>query len=88
MGSDPMPWNAGETPEEEEARREAYRRLRDAATRVGVSLERLHALLARVAANEVATRRFLAEEVYQVSDDNLDEFVRVRIADLREPEER
>jgi DNA-binding response OmpR family regulator len=82
-----MPWNAGETPEEEEARRQAYRRLRDAAMRVGVSLERLHALLASVAANEVATRRFLAEEVYHVKDDQLDELMRVRIADLREPEE-
>jgi hypothetical protein len=78
------PWGPGDTPEEARARREAYRRLADAARRVGVDLEKLHLLLSTVAANEVATRRFLSEEVYHVPDDLLDELIRVRTHDLHE----
>lgn len=77
-----QPWEAGETPEEQEARREAYQRLVDAARRVGLPLERLGSALREVARNEAETRRFLAEEVYGVPDELLDDMVRVRLADL------
>ena len=76
------PWPSGESPEEKIAREEAYRRLSLAATRAGYSLERLHELLRMVARNEEETRRFLAEEVYHVNDDLLDDLVRVRLGDL------
>jgi len=36
-----------------------------------------------VARNEEETRRFLADEVYHVSDDLLDDLLRVRLAELR-----
>jgi hypothetical protein len=78
------PWHPGETPDERAARAEAYRRLSAAARRVGVSLERLGSMLRRVADNEERTRRFLAEEVYGVPDDLLDDLVRIRLASLDE----
>lgn len=77
-----QPWEPGETPEEQAARREAYQRLVDAARRVGLPLERLGSALREVARNEGETRRFLAEEVYGVPDELLDDLVRVRLADL------
>jgi hypothetical protein len=77
----PEPWQPGETPEEMAARREAYRRLAEAARRVGVPLERLASMLREVARNEEETRRFLAEEVYGVPDDLLDDLIRVRMAE-------
>jgi hypothetical protein len=76
-----QPWQPGETPEEIAARREAYRRLAEAARRVGVPLERLASMLREVARNEEETRRFLAEEVYGVPDDLLDDLIRVRMAE-------
>ncbi|HEX7239822.1 MAG TPA: hypothetical protein VF263_06125 [Longimicrobiaceae bacterium] len=76
------PWEPGETPEEQEARREAYRRLGEAARRVGMPLERLGSMLREVARNETETRRFLADEVYGVPDDLLDDLVRVRLDGL------
>ena len=76
------PWQPGETPEEQAARREAYARLSAAARRVGVPLERLGGLLRQVAHNETETRRFLSTEVYGVPDDALDDLLRVRLADL------
>lgn len=75
------PWQPGETPQEEAARREAYRRLADAARRVGVPLERLGRMLREVARNEAETRRFLADEVYGVPDELLDDLIRVRTQD-------
>lgn len=81
------PWEPGETPDEQAARREAYERLSAAARRVGVSLERLSDLLQQVTRNEAQTRRFLADEVYGVPDTLLDDLVRVRLADLPGPEE-
>lgn len=75
-------WKAGETPEEREARAEAYRRLAEAARRVGMSLDRLGGMLRQVATNEAETRRFLAERVYGVPDDLLDDLLRVRLAEL------
>lgn len=81
-----QPWEPGETPEEQAARREAYQRLVDAARRVGMPLERLGSALREVARNETETRRFLAEEVYGVPDELLDDLVRVRLSDLREDE--
>ena len=78
------PWQPGETPEEQAARREAYRRLVSAARRVGLPLEQLGSMLRQVAANEAETRRFLAEEVYGVPDDLLDDLVRVRMEEMRE----
>jgi hypothetical protein len=77
-----LPWHPGDTPEEEAARRDALRRLNEAARRGGLPLERLAALLRQVAHNETETRRFLADEVYGVPDEHLDELVRVRLADL------
>lgn len=76
------PWHPGETPDERAARAEAYRRLSAAARRVGLPLGRLGAMLRQVAANEAATRRFLAERVYGVPDDLLDDLLRVRLAEL------
>ena len=76
------PWQPGETPEEQAARREAYQRLVDAARRVGVPLDRLARAIGEVARNEAETRRFLTEEVYGVPDDLLDDLVRVRLKDL------
>lgn len=78
------PWHAGDTPDEREARAEAYRRLADAARRVGVSLEQLSGMLREVAHNEAETRRFLAERVYGVPDDLLDDLVRVRMEGMGE----
>ena len=75
------PWHPGETPEEQAARRDAYRRLADAARRVGLPLERLSRMLREVAHNETETRRFLASEVYDVPDDLLDDLLRVRMKD-------
>ncbi len=83
----PHPWQAGETPEEQDARREAYERLAGAARRVGFSLERLSDMLRQVSANEEATREFLAKEVYGVPDDLLDDMLRTRLEDLRADEE-
>ncbi len=76
------PWEPGETPEEQAARREAYQRLVNAARRVGLPVERLASALREVARSETETRRFLAEEVYGVPDALLDDMVRVRLADL------
>jgi 8-oxo-dGTP pyrophosphatase MutT (NUDIX family) len=76
------PWDPGETPDEQAARREAYERLSAAARRVGMSLERLSDVLRQVAHNETETRRFLSQEVYGVPDTLLDDLLRVRIADL------
>lgn len=76
------PWNPGETPDEQAARREAYERLSAAARRVGLPLERLSSLLRQVAHNEAETRRFLADEVYGVPDPLLDDLLRVRLQDL------
>lgn len=76
------PWQPGETPDEQDARRQAYERLSAAARRVGLSLERLSHLLRQVTTNEAETRRFLSTEVYGVPDDLLDDLVRVRLAEL------
>ena len=76
------PWDPGETPDEQDARRQAYERLSAAARRVGLSLERLSALLRQVTTNEAETRRFLSREVYGVPDELLDDLVRVRLAEL------
>lgn len=77
-----QPWQPGETPEEQEARREAYQRLAAAARRVGLSVDALSRMLRAVAVNETETRRFLREEVYGVPDDLLDDLLRVRLRDL------
>ena len=76
-----QPWHPGETPDEQDARRQAYERLASAARRVGLSLERLSDVLRQVTTNEAETRRFLADEVYGVPDEHLDDFLRVRMAD-------
>jgi 8-oxo-dGTP pyrophosphatase MutT (NUDIX family) len=76
------PWDPGETPDEQAARREAYERLSAAARRVGMSMERLSGMLRQVTRNETETRRFLADEVYGVPDTLLDDLLRVRLADL------
>jgi hypothetical protein len=73
------PWDEAETPEEQAARRDAYRRLADAARRVGFSLESLSHMLRQVAHNEVETRRFLSEQVYGVADAQLDSYLRARL---------
>lgn len=76
-----QPWEPGETPDEQDARRQAYERLSSAARRVGLSLERLSDVLRQVTTNETETRRFLADEVYGVPDEHLDDYLRVRMAD-------
>jgi hypothetical protein len=76
-----QPWHPGETPDEQDARRQAYERLSSAARRVGLSMERLSDMLRQVTTNETETRRFLADEVYGVPDEHLDDFLRVRMAD-------
>ena len=81
-----QPWEPGETPDEQDARRQAYERLSSAARRVGLSLERLSDLLRQVTTNEKETRRFLADEVYGVPDEHLDDFLRVRMADAAREE--
>ena len=81
------PWQPGETPEEQAARREAYQRLVNAAKRVGLPLERLARAIGEVARSESETRRFLADEVYGVPDDLLDDLVRVRLKDLADRQE-
>lgn len=74
-----------ESPEE---RQRAYERLAAAARRAGMPLERLNAALRRVAHNEQLTRRFLAEEVYGVTDEELDALIRSRLGGAGEdPEE-
>lgn len=82
------PWQPGETAEEQAARREAYRRLSEAARRIGMPLERLSRALREVARNETETRRFLADEVYGVPDDLLDDLVRIRLAGLGEGDDK
>lgn len=81
-----QPWEPGETPDEQAARREAYERLSEAARRVGLSLDRLGALLRQVSTNESETRRFLAQ-VYGVPDELLDDLLRVRMQDLPRQDE-
>ena len=81
-----QPWQQGETPDEQAARREAYARLSAAARRVGLSLDRLGDLLRQVSTNESETRRFLAQ-VYGVPDELLDDLLRVRMQDLPPAEE-
>jgi hypothetical protein len=80
------PWDEGETPDEQEARREAYRRLADAARRVGLSLENRSGMLRQVTHNEVETRKFLADQVYGVPDEYLDDFLRTRMEDAEKGE--
>lgn len=75
-------WLSPENSDEQEARDEAFRRLAAAARRAGYSIDRLHEMLSQVAANEAETRRFLSREVYDVSDDMLDDLIRVRLGDL------
>jgi hypothetical protein len=81
-----QPWHPGESPEEREARREAYQRLVNAARRAGMSADQLGGLLRQVTSNEEKTRRFLSAEVYGVPDDLLDDLVRVRLKDLARDE--
>ncbi|HEX5870203.1 MAG TPA: hypothetical protein VFY65_07305 [Longimicrobium sp.] len=76
-----QPWHPGETPDEQDARRQAYERLSMAARRVGLSMERLSDMLRQVTTNEAETRRFLSKEVYGVPDALLDDLLRVRMAD-------
>jgi hypothetical protein len=78
------PWKREESAAERAARQQAYERLTAAFRRIGVPAERLAAMLRQVARNEEETRRFLAEQVYGVPDDILDDMVRVRLADLEE----
>ena len=80
------PWFEGETNEERQARREAYERLAGSAARLGMPLESLSLLLRALHANELETRRFLAD-LYHVPDDALDDFVRLRLKDLGEGQE-
>jgi hypothetical protein len=76
------PWKYPEDTGDRAARREAYERLARAARRAGMSIERLNEMLRQVTRNEQATRRFLAEEVYGVPNELLDDLLRVRMSDL------
>ena len=75
------PWFENESNEERQARREAYERIAGSASRLGLPLERLAAMLRQLHANEEETRRFLSE-IYHVPDDSLDDYVRIRMKDL------
>lgn len=77
------PWFENESNEERQARREAYERIAGAASRMRLPLERLDAALHQLYRNEAETRRFLAD-LYRVPDDALDDFLRLRLKDLRE----
>lgn len=77
------PWFENESNEEREARREAYERIAGAAGRMRLPLERLDAALRQLWRNEAETRRFLAD-LYRVPDDSLDDFLRLRLKDLRD----
>ncbi|HET7229070.1 MAG TPA: hypothetical protein VFJ16_03675 [Longimicrobium sp.] len=79
------PWFENESDDERQARREAYERIAGAAGRMRVPLERLDALLHQLYHNEAETRRFLAD-LYNVPDDSLDDFLRLRLKDLAEDE--
>jgi 8-oxo-dGTP pyrophosphatase MutT (NUDIX family) len=81
-----QPWDPGETPDEQAARREAYERLAAAARRVGLSLDRLGDMLRQVSTNETETRGFLTQ-VYGVPDELLDDLLRVRMQDLPRQDE-
>jgi hypothetical protein len=78
------PWKSPEDASERAARREAYERLARAAKRAGMSIERLNEMLRQVTHNEQQTRRLLADEVYGVPDELLDDLLRVRMTDLEE----
>lgn len=77
------PWFENESNEERQARREAYERIAGAADRMRLPLERLDAALRQLWRNEAETRRFLAD-LYRVPDDSLDDFLRLRLKDLRD----
>lgn len=77
-------WRGEADPSEQERRQASLERLAAAARRLGVSAERMAGLLRELEKNEVATRRFLADEVYGVPDDLLDDLVRLRLVDLEE----
>ena len=79
-------WRGEPDPSEQERRQASLERLAAAARRLGVSTERMAGLLRELEKNEVATRRFLADEVYGVPDDLLDDLVRLRLVDLEEEE--
>ncbi|HET7274573.1 MAG TPA: hypothetical protein VFI91_05310 [Longimicrobiaceae bacterium] len=81
------PWPPGETPEEQAERVAAYERLTRAARRADLPLEKLAGMLRQITANEAEARRFLTEEVYGVSDELLDDLVRVRLEQLSRQEE-
>jgi hypothetical protein len=82
----PQPWERGETPEEEQVRREAHQRLADAARRIGMPLEQLASVLGQLARNQAETRRFLTEEVYGAPDEFLDDLLRLRLKELEQRE--
>lgn len=79
-------WRFPEEASDRAARREAYERLARAARRAGMSIERLNEMLRQVTYNEQETRRFLADEVYGVPDELLDDLLRVRMTDLEDDE--
>lgn len=60
-------------------RREALERLAAAARRLGLPAERLALLLRKLEANELATREFLAREVYNVSEEELDQLIKRKL---------
>lgn len=72
------PLRSDPSPEEEARRREALERLAAAAHRVGLPRERLAALLRKLHSNEAETRRFLADEVYGVSEEEIDQLLKRR----------
>lgn len=79
-------WRGEPDAAELERRRASLERLVAAARRLGVSTERLAGLMRELEKNATSTRRFLADEVYGVPDDLLDDLVRLRLADLETDE--
>jgi hypothetical protein len=77
------PWQEPAGEEHQAAYRRIVERLRGLAADNQAALERFRDDLRLVLRNEEATRRLLAEEVYRVPDEWLDELLRVRLEELR-----
>lgn len=77
-------WRPDRSREEDAARRETLQRLAAAARRLGMPREQLVQLIRKLQDSEADTRRLLANEVYGVPDELLDDLLRVRLEDLEE----
>lgn len=77
------PWNQPAGEEHLAAYRRIVEGLRGLASENQAALERFRDDLRLVLRNEEATRRLLADDVYRVPDEWLDDLLRVRLEELR-----